>query len=72
MAKNVAAYSINRSGGGNANGNRVTGGQGRGGNSRITRGDGPSTHVDMKAKTTGSDIKPSRTRPYDQGMHTSG
>lgn len=71
MAKNVAAYSINR-GGGRAGKRTATGFQGSGGNVDRGGSNPRSNHIDMKAKTTGSDIKPSRTRGYDQGMHTSG
>jgi hypothetical protein len=48
----------------------VTGGQGKGGNANIKRTSGRSAYTDMKAKTTGSNVKGSRTRGYDQGMHT--
>lgn len=65
----VAASSIKR-GTGNGRQNRATGGQGRGGNASIKGSRAVSARQDMKAKTTGSDIKPSRIRGYDQGMHT--
>lgn len=68
---NVAASSIKRGSGNSGGGKRIaTGGQGRGGNASIKGSRATSARVDMKAATTGSNIKPSRTRGYDQGMHT--
>lgn len=66
----VAASSIRRGSGNSGGGKRIaTGGQAKGGNASIKRGGG-SKRIDMKNLTTGSNIKPSRTRGYDQGMHT--
>lgn len=66
---NVQASSIRR-GSGNGGSRVATGGQGRGGNASVKGSRAVSARQDMKAKTTGSNIKKSRTRGYDQGMHT--
>lgn len=65
----VQASSIKR---GSGNGGRrvATGGQGRGGNASIKGSRAVSARIDMKNVKTGSNVKPSRSRGYDQGMHT--
>lgn len=65
----VAASSIKR-GAGNGGKRVQTGGQGKGGNASIKRTSGGSKRIDQTVVKTGSNIKPSKSRGYDQGMHT--
>jgi len=65
---NVTNSAISKARSGNPS-RTVTGYQGKSGNASIKRSSGTSARQDMKAKTTGSNIKASRNSPYDPGMH---
>lgn len=66
---NITTSSIAKPRTGGTGGRTATGLQGKGGNASIKGSKTPSKRQDMKAKTTGSDIKAPRVSPYDPGMH---